>query len=422
MYYKRDGAATLERKSNELTHEQVDLAGRGIRAVLLRRGFRAAFVEENAEEFLGFAQLEYVRALTRGLVINDAVSFLIHCAWQRAQMRIRATDRAPDRVSADALGELADDEAMTPAETVEVVDRAERIRIAIESLDTEERAVVFFHYFEKLSIRETGRQLGMTSGTAQRRFEAALSHLREFFGDIDSSDDLQIAAGLGAWLHFAQSQSIHVLPAGIEAAVDKAGHVASGFWARTENFLRSLATGGGSDASGNFFAAGGGRIAGACATTAVAGCLAIVGTGAVGPGISGIAHDLGGGKDASSLSRRTSERPSPAPSTEAALGPGAFDTSVRPEAKSQTTAVKSSQHVEEAATASASPPNAQTRRHRREEAVVEEQTDPVGLEPIEPEAEEGEEATTSPGEESASPGGVSGPSAKQASQQFGAFH
>ena len=165
-------------------------------------------------------------------------------------------------------------------------------------LDDDQRKVIALTFFEDMSVREAARHLGCSASSVQHRRETALRTLRRFL-PVRSGDELAVDFGMACWLAVAAERSGFHLPAGFEAAIDRAGHGASGVWGRVQDLARRFGVGGGGEAATAVASSGAGRAAGVCAAGLAAVCLAGAGTGIVGPGI-GV---IGGGQHPSPPSR-----------------------------------------------------------------------------------------------------------------------
>ncbi|HEY2333646.1 MAG TPA: sigma factor-like helix-turn-helix DNA-binding protein [Solirubrobacterales bacterium] len=274
MFYKPTGKA-------KLSQAEMERVRNGFSGLLAKLRYHPEFIANNFDELLAIAHAEYVRYVEKGIEIEDPVSWTINCAWRRTQNFLKLTNYRPQEVSSEMLAELVDETTPTPAQIAEDADRARKVRRAVGKLDVEQRQLLALMYFEGMALAEAARYLGWHESKARRCHTAAKKRLYRFLA-VKSSDDLEV--GLAAWLSFAGSRSLH-LPGGVEAALDKAEHGASGLWARGHELARRFNLGGGSDAAGAVASSGAGRTAGVCATVAVA-CVAGA-SGVVGPGIGG---------------------------------------------------------------------------------------------------------------------------------------
>ena len=100
--------------------------------------------------------------------------------WLRRQGRTEA--ESDDDVLMDP--ERRDD----PADVVLAHERAERVRVALESLAEPQRVVVHLHRFEELSFAEIGRVLGISEGAAKLRAFRAYGQLRSALADLVTKD------------------------------------------------------------------------------------------------------------------------------------------------------------------------------------------------------------------------------------------
>lgn len=410
-------------REDGLSQSEMDMARKGFRGLLLKLRYSPQFIVNNCDELLATAHAEYVRyVVEKGAEIEDPVAWTIHCAWRRTQNLLHAQNYRPQTVSSEKLMELADEGTPTPEQIVEDEDRAGKIRRAVAELDDEQRQLIALTYFEEMSVREAARYLQWHPSKAQHRHESALKNLYKALG-VESSDQLQIEIGMAAWLSVAGAGSAFHLPAGFEAALDKAGHGASGLWARAHDLVRRFNLGGGSDAAGVAASGGAGRAVGVCATTVAVACFAGA-AGVVGPGVGGGIGLLGGSHDApqpAKVARKQVSARAPVPVT-----------SAQPEASASASTVSESPSTPSASPqreASGGGGEAKASTKKREGHQVKEQTDAfarVASESTTSEASastatasSAETSTESAPTSSSSTGGSA--EAAQAKQQFGAF-
>lgn len=199
----------------ELTPEQMRLVRKGFRRLLARGKYRPEFIVNNCDEILGMAYVEYVRAVEKGVEIEDPVAWTIYCAHVRTKTFLEAKSVRPQEVSTERVLELSDETTPSPAQLAEEADRQRKIREAVAELDADQRKLLALTYFGELSVREAGRQLKWGTSRAQRCHEAAIRTLRRSL-PVSSSDELEIIVGLTAWLSFQSGNNFH-FPAGLEA-------------------------------------------------------------------------------------------------------------------------------------------------------------------------------------------------------------
>lgn len=260
----------------ELTREQMERARKGFRGLLWRKQFPADFILGDSDDLLALAHTEMVRAIARGVEIEDPVGWTITCAYRRTGHLLEAQSVRPSEVSIEKLVDVADVTAPSPEEQAEDEDRWRKIREAVAKLDEDQRRLIALTYFGGMSVREAARSLDWHASKAQRCHESALRELRRRL-PVRSSDELEIATGLAAWLTFDASTGFR-LPAGFEAVIDKASDGAGGLWSRTQDLVRRFPLGGG-DTAAAVGSSGVGRSIGACA--AAVGIVCFAGAGAV---------------------------------------------------------------------------------------------------------------------------------------------
>ncbi len=268
----------------ELSKAELDGARLGFSQMLRRKRFSPQFIANHRDDLLATAQLEYTRRATEGVEVENPAGWIINCAWRRTQNLLEAQGRGPRLISTERSGALADDLGRSPEDAALEADRFRRVQEAVERLSAEQRRLLELAYFEEMGVREAARFLGWHSSKAQRCHESARRRIQELLG-VESLDELEIPIGLAAWLSLAsrRSAALH-LPAGIEAAADKASRGAGHMWARTQELARRFLALGGGEPTGGVVAGGVARTAGVCGAAAVA-CLA---SGVIGPGLGGV--------------------------------------------------------------------------------------------------------------------------------------
>ncbi len=415
MYYKPNGNA-------ELSKAEMERVRKGFSGLLAKLRYHPSFIANNLDELLSIAHAEYVRYVEKGVEIEDPVAWTMNCAWRRTQNFLRTTKRRPQEVSSEKLAELVDETTPTPAQIAEDTDRARKVRGAVGRLDKEQRQLVALMYFEDMALADAARHLGWHESKARRCHEAARKRLFKFLA-VKSSDELAVEVGFFAWLSFVGHGSLH-LPGGFEAVLDKAGHEASGLWARAHELARRFSGSGGSDTASAVATSGAGRTAGVCATVAVA-CVAGA-SGVVGPGVGG-GIGLLGKHDASHQAKPAAKaRPARSSFTATATEPVTVGPSPTPTERPGQTEGASSSNEAAGGTRKA------TRQSERNQ--VKEQTDgfarassesgttnsPTNSSASSSSATGSTEATSTPASGSTSSTGSATESA-QANRQFGAF-
>jgi RNA polymerase sigma factor (sigma-70 family) len=280
VFYKQN-------KPDDLTAAQMDAARKAFRGKLLRLRYSPQFIVNNVDELLATAHSEYARAVEKGVEIEDPVAWTIHCAWRRTQNLLQAESLRPRMVSSEKVIEFVDVGEPSIEEWALEEDRARKIREAVAKLDPDQQKVIALTFFEDMSVREAAGHLGCSASSVQHRRETALRTLRRFL-PVRSGDELAVDLGMAAWLAIAADHTGFHLPAGFEAVVDKAGHGATGVWAKVQDVARRFGVGGGSDAATAVASSGAGRAAGVCATGLAVVCIGAGTSGVVGPGIGAI--------------------------------------------------------------------------------------------------------------------------------------
>ena len=158
-------------------------ATRGFTLMLRRKRFSPQWIEENVNDLIGQAATEYAQKLAVGQPADNAVGWLINCAWRRNQNLLDSHSRKPSQSSLDDAFQLADESTPSPEEQAIELDRQERLRKAMSCLPSKERELLALVYFEDCSIREAGRILDWGKSAADRHHGRAMKRLRALVGD-----------------------------------------------------------------------------------------------------------------------------------------------------------------------------------------------------------------------------------------------
>jgi RNA polymerase sigma-70 factor (ECF subfamily) len=134
-------------------------------------------------------QLVFVRAWQHLPSLRDPVTFP---AWfhrivvntARSTMRGRRR-RVVREVTLDSLEHRGLDRPMAGS-SVERVSELDRLERALDRLSPDERALLWLHHYEELSLREIGDRLGIRSGTVKSRLFSARRALEKALAREDA--------------------------------------------------------------------------------------------------------------------------------------------------------------------------------------------------------------------------------------------
>lgn len=121
------------------------------------------------QDFRGDSQL---RSYLIRIAINRCCDVLDRRKRQATWLRLTGSDD-------DTTVHLA---APEPTESIEIAERNEALRLAVESLDAKHKAVVVLRILEERSTRDTAALLGVPEGTVMSRLTRALSKLKVTLG------------------------------------------------------------------------------------------------------------------------------------------------------------------------------------------------------------------------------------------------
>jgi RNA polymerase sigma-70 factor (ECF subfamily) len=112
-------------------------------------------------------------------------------SWLMTMTRNRAIDvlRARKRRDVHAANEGPDDAIVaTPELAVSTAERAAAVRLALDSLSEDQRAVLDLAYFSGLSHSEIAERLGEPLGTVKTRIASAVRRLRDELARFSPAD------------------------------------------------------------------------------------------------------------------------------------------------------------------------------------------------------------------------------------------
>jgi RNA polymerase sigma-70 factor (ECF subfamily) len=169
------------------------------RAILLRLDRRVAG-RVDADDVLQETYLEAVRRLPAYLEKPD-MPFALWLRWlAREQVAMchrrhlgadkRAVGREVAPLPADSSAQFVNALAgrgPSPSQHLRATEAAERLRLALQQLDDEERDLLLWRHFEQLTNREIAQLLSITEAAAGKRYLRALERLRGLLVDLGIS-------------------------------------------------------------------------------------------------------------------------------------------------------------------------------------------------------------------------------------------
>jgi RNA polymerase sigma-70 factor (ECF subfamily) len=79
----------------------------------------------------------------------------------------------------------------SPSQELAKAELAERLRLALERLDADERDLILWRHFEQLSARDMALLLNITEAAANKRYIRAVERLRKFLQDLGVSNPMR---------------------------------------------------------------------------------------------------------------------------------------------------------------------------------------------------------------------------------------
>lgn len=121
--------------------------------------------------------------VSRSQTVRNWPGLLKRLATTSALARLRQRHRESRRVVGLPQEPLGDDSALDPASTVEAKELAERLRLALASLDERDAEVLILAHMEGFSYRQIAEQFGVTVNHVGVLLNRARSSLRSRLRD-----------------------------------------------------------------------------------------------------------------------------------------------------------------------------------------------------------------------------------------------
>ncbi len=163
-----------------LTDDQFKEAARGTR-LKLSRVFSATWINENAEDLLIQANVEYAEWLEGNSPARNPVGWIINCAYWRAVSLLEKERHRP--TSLEALPHVADQTEPSLEQQVLNSDRVARLHEAMAHLPDKEQKLFALVYGRGMSIRAAGREVGWQKSAADRHHRVAMEKMLAMVGD-----------------------------------------------------------------------------------------------------------------------------------------------------------------------------------------------------------------------------------------------
>lgn len=161
-----------------VTVDDLNEARRGVERLLLSKHFPREWIERHIPDLMDQALVDFSARLAAGQE-DRTVGLLVVIAYRRATKTLDTQIKGPAFVSTELIFHLVDEVHPTPEEETIEKYRRERVAQAMSHLPERERQLMTLVYFEGMSIREAGRQLGLTKSTVDRHHRAACNRLEK---------------------------------------------------------------------------------------------------------------------------------------------------------------------------------------------------------------------------------------------------
>jgi predicted DNA-binding protein (UPF0251 family) len=221
------------------------------------------------------------------------VGWLLNGAYWRALNLYASEQRKPRETSLEAVFHLADKSTPSPEQQALESERKQRLQKALSHLPQKECELLSLIYYEGLSIRAAGRKLGWGKSAADRHHNAAMEKMLAIVGERKFLSPAIL--GPLAWavlnaqargpLRAAWNAALGPLREAMALGAD-AAHAGAHRLAEPMSRLSPFTESGNAAAAG-----GGGRVLGYCGVAAGAVVCGLLGSGAIGPGVSALPAD-----------------------------------------------------------------------------------------------------------------------------------
>ncbi len=163
--------------ADRITDQQLLEARRGLVRLLHKKRFPREWIEREAPDAMAHAEGDFAARLAAGKE-DDTVNLLVVIAYRRALKMLRAQLTKPT-TSIETIFHLADESTPSPEEEAIRHDLQERVSEAMGHLPEKERRLLTLCFYDEVSVREAGRQVGWGKSSADRHHRAALKKLKE---------------------------------------------------------------------------------------------------------------------------------------------------------------------------------------------------------------------------------------------------
>ncbi len=258
-----------------LQDEELREIARSLRGKLKSHRLSNSFIERFSEEAIQKGVVDYLRAVERGVVVENREAFVVQAAFRRAIDEVRREARLADGVAIEAL--LSSLRFAEPASEEIALEHlaAQELHEAISSLPADERAALRLHYFDELSAEKSAKAMFCGEGTYRRRLDKARRGLSRRLGVPipEPGSDLAIEIGLAAWvsLRGADVAIAHGLPEQFLAVLDRGRNAVGWVLDRVRNPAARLGAAEGGEKIGAVAGGPVGKVAGCAAAACLLG-------------------------------------------------------------------------------------------------------------------------------------------------------
>jgi RNA polymerase sigma factor (sigma-70 family) len=162
--------------ANRVTSQQLHEAREGLIRLLHKKRFPREWIDRETPDVMAHAVADFSARLAAGKN-DDTANLLVVIAYRRAIKTLENQLTKPT-TPIETIFHLADESSPSPEEEAIQQERQERIQKAMSHLSEQERALLTLHFYEDISIRRAGRQVGWGKSTANRHHQAALKKLK----------------------------------------------------------------------------------------------------------------------------------------------------------------------------------------------------------------------------------------------------
>jgi RNA polymerase sigma factor (sigma-70 family) len=162
--------------ADRVTDRQLQEAREGLVRLLHKKRFPREWIEREAPDAMAHAEGTSQHGSPPARKTTPS-NLLVVIAYRRAIKTLQKQLSKPT-TPIETIFHLKDESSPSPEEEAIRHERQERVRKAMSHLPEQERMLLTLYFYDDMSIREAGRQVGWGKSAANRHHDAALKKLK----------------------------------------------------------------------------------------------------------------------------------------------------------------------------------------------------------------------------------------------------